>query len=450
MDKRGGRHPGCLLMTAGLLLIAAALLLTLNNLREQEHAQTAATGALGRLMEALPAVQEEEGETLLLTDAQGVPLDWPLDAQGEPMPWPVDESGVPQARVTDGIGRVHEWAQLRADASAPLGITADAAVEAGRIDAPVPAASAQEEAPEGVTVEAGWAQASAPAVSAQVEAPAPAVSAQEEASASTVVEASWAQASAPAVSAQAEAPAPAVSSREEASEGAAIEANPAELPASALQEAPLSGWTVNGEGALLPWVMDASGNLTPWPTDSEGHELSWAQLQRAWSKLLDVLLPYLKQAASQPAFVRYPDMEMPTKEIDGETYIGVVEIPSLELSLPVMSDWSYPQLKKAPCRYVGSVYSHDVVICGHNYDRHFGRLKELVPGDEVRFTDMDGNVFRYSVCAVEQLAKTAVEEMQTGDWDLTLFTCTKGGVMRVTVRCALEGYTVAPEQEAPL
>ena len=128
----------------------------------------------------------------------------------------------------------------------------------------------------------------------------------------------------------------------------------------------------------------------------------------------------------------------------------MVEIPSLELSLPVMSDWSYPQLKKAPCRYVGSVYSHDVVICGHNYDRHFGRLKELVPGDEVRFTDMDGNVFRYSVCAVEQLAKTAVEEMQTGDWDLTLFTCTKGGVMRVTVRCALEGYTVAPEQEAPL
>ena len=415
MDKRGGRHPGCLLMTAGLLLIAAALLLTLNNLREQEHAQTAATGALGRLMEALPAVQEEEGETLLLTDAQGVPLDWPLDAQGEPMPWPVDESGVPQARVTDGTGRVHEWAQLRADASAPLGITADAAVEAGRIDAPVPAASAQEEAPEGVTVEAGWAQASAPAVSAQVEAPAPAVS-----------------------------------SREEAPEGAAIEANPAELPASALQETPLSGWTVNGEGALLPWVMDASGNLTPWPTDSEGHALSWAQLQRAWSKLLDVLLPYLKQAASQPAFVRYPDMEMPTKEIDGETYIGVVEIPSLELSLPVMSDWSYPQLKKAPRRYVGSVYSHDAVICGHNYDRHFGRLKELVPGDEVRFTDMDGNVFRYSVCAVEQLAKTAVEEMQTGDWDLTLFTCTKGGVMRVTVRCALEGYTVAPEQEAPL
>ena len=415
MDKRGGRHPGCLLMTAGLLLIAAALLLTLNNLREQEHAQTAATGALGQLMEALPAVQEEEGKTLLLTDAQGVPLDWPLDAQGEPMPWPVDESGVPQARVTDGTGRVHEWAQLRADASAPLGITADAAVDVGRIEAPAPAASAQEEAPEGVTVEAGWAQASAPAVSAQVEAPAPAAS-----------------------------------SKEEAPEGAAIEANPAEMPASALQEATLSGWTVNGEGALLPWVMDASGNLTPWPTDSEGHALSWAQLQRAWSKLLDVLLPYLKQAASQPAFVRYPDMEMPTKEIDGETYIGVVEIPSLELSLPVMSDWSYPQLKKAPCRYVGSVYSHDAVICGHNYDRHFGRLKELVPGDEVRFTDMDGNVFRYSVCAVEQLAKTAVEEMQTGDWDLTLFTCTKGGVMRVTVRCALEGYTVAPEQEAPL
>ncbi len=30
-----------------------------------------------------------------------------------------------------------------------------------------------------------------------------------------------------------------------------------------------------------------------------------------------------------------------------------------------------------------------------------------------------------------------VEEMITGDWDLTLFTCTLGGQTRVTVRCQL-------------
>ena len=142
-----------------------------------------------------------------------------------------------------------------------------------------------------------------------------------------------------------------------------------------------------------------------------------------------------------------PIPEMPTMEIDGQTYIGMVEVPSLELSLPVISEWTYPRLKKAPCRYVGSVYSKDMVICGHNYDRHFGRLKDLAVGDEVRFTDMDGNVFFYSVCGTEQLGKYAVEDMLAGEWDLTLFTCTKGGRMRVTVRCKLERYAVGEGQE---
>ena len=208
----------------------------------------------------------------------------------------------------------------------------------------------------------------------------------------------------------------------------------------------LSGWTVDAQGALLPWVRDAAGRLTPWPTDGAGQAISFAQLRQKWQELRDTLSPLLAMA-SQPPFVQYPEMEMPTREIDGQTYIGMVEVPALELSLPVISEWTYPRLKKAPCRYVGSVYSKDMVICGHNYDRHFGRLKDLAVGDEVRFTDMDGNVFFYSVCGTEQLGKYAVEDMLAGEWDLTLFTCTKGGRMRVTVRCKLERYIVGEGQE---
>ena len=192
----------------------------------------------------------------------------------------------------------------------------------------------------------------------------------------------------------------------------------------------------DAQGALLPWVRDAAGRLTPWPTDGAGQAISFAQLRQKWQELRDTLSPLLAMA-SQPPFVQYPEMEMPTREIDGQTYIGMVEVPALELSLPVISEWTYPRLKKAPCRYVGSVYSKDMVICGHNYDRHFGRLKDLAVGDEVRFTDMDGNVFFYSVCGTEQLGKYAVEDMLAGEWDLTLFTCTVGGKSRVTVRCVL-------------
>ena len=124
-----------------------------------------------------------------------------------------------------------------------------------------------------------------------------------------------------------------------------------------------------------------------------------------------------------------------TYEIDGEVYIGTLDIPALELSLPVMSEWSYPKLKLAPCRYKGSAYRNDLIICAHNYNSHFGRLKELEPGDEIVFTDADGNAFFYSVVTTETLAPTAIDEMESSGWDLTLFTCTIGGAKRVTVRC---------------
>jgi sortase A len=127
--------------------------------------------------------------------------------------------------------------------------------------------------------------------------------------------------------------------------------------------------------------------------------------------------------------------QMQTISVDGETYIGYISIPALNIDLPVNSEWSYPLLKKAPCRYKGSIFTDDLIIAGHNYGRHFGNLKLLNSGDEVDFTDADGVVYKYTVKSVEKLAGTDVDAMEAGDWDLTLFTCTIGGVSRVTVRC---------------
>lgn len=136
-----------------------------------------------------------------------------------------------------------------------------------------------------------------------------------------------------------------------------------------------------------------------------------------------------------PLYEQYPEMEMPSAEIDGEYYIGVLTIPALGLELPVMDKWSYPRLKVSPCRYVGSAYQGDLVIMAHNYDRHFGRLKDLEQGDGIVFTDMDGNVFRYQVAGTELLQPTDIENMTAGEWPLTLFSCTVGGSARITVRC---------------
>ncbi len=136
-----------------------------------------------------------------------------------------------------------------------------------------------------------------------------------------------------------------------------------------------------------------------------------------------------------PDHVLTPDMEMPEKEVDGVAYIGTLAIPRLQLELPVSSQMSRKLLKIAPCRDSGTAYLDDFVIGAHNYDRHFGRIGTLAHGDEVIFTDMDGNVFTYQVMSIETLQPYEGEILRNGEWDLSLFTCTVGGQSRIVVRC---------------
>ena len=136
-----------------------------------------------------------------------------------------------------------------------------------------------------------------------------------------------------------------------------------------------------------------------------------------------------------PEYLLNPEMEMPVEEIEGNGYIGLLEIPALGLSLPVMSEWSYQNLKLAPCRYSGSAYTGNFTIAGHNYSTHFGPIGGLNAGDSITFTDMQGNRFAYEVQVVETLEATAVEDMVGEEWDLTLFTCDLSGESRITVRC---------------
>lgn len=146
------------------------------------------------------------------------------------------------------------------------------------------------------------------------------------------------------------------------------------------------------------------------------------------------------QEGEIPDYILNPDMEMPVETIDGRDFIGTLEIPSLNLNLPIISQWSYGNLRVAPCRYDGSAYKNDMILAAHNYPSHFGNLKYLKEGEHVIFTDADGNKFTYTAVVRETLMPTAVNEMlskEEEDWDLTLFTCTVGGRSRVVVRCVL-------------
>ena len=123
--------------------------------------------------------------------------------------------------------------------------------------------------------------------------------------------------------------------------------------------------------------------------------------------------------------------------IRGNDYVGVLIFPSLALSLPIMEDWSEDNSKVSPCKYSGSPQSGDFIIAGHNYKKHFGSLKKIAYDDTIWFADVSGLTYIYKVRAIEDLYPYQTDELKSGEWDLTLFTCTDSGKTRLTVRCKL-------------
>lgn len=176
----------------------------------------------------------------------------------------------------------------------------------------------------------------------------------------------------------------------------------------------------------------------------ESHEA-----QDSARQVIAQLCDELPTEAGEPTTLPDVRREMPVKTINGRDYIGVLSIPSLELELPVISQWDYPALKVAPCRYSGSLYQDNLIICAHNYASHFGKLKELQPGDIVLFTDMDEHVVTFQMVERETLNPMDAEGMEAGDWDLTLFTCTIDGQTRVTIRLERVEVFRNPETEEP-
>jgi len=124
-----------------------------------------------------------------------------------------------------------------------------------------------------------------------------------------------------------------------------------------------------------------------------------------------------------------------TINIEGYDYIGTISIPTLNLELPVMSEYDYDRLKIAPCRYYGNIHTNDLIICAHSYKTHFKNIDKLNQKDLIIITDTDGIKYVYEVLEIEILKPTDVSKMIDNEFDLTLYTCTNDGLNRITIRC---------------
>lgn len=125
----------------------------------------------------------------------------------------------------------------------------------------------------------------------------------------------------------------------------------------------------------------------------------------------------------------------PSAAPEGPAFLGVLSVPAVSLTVPVLAEWSYYHLTLAPCRDCGSVETGDLVIAAHNYDTHFGRLSRIAPGDSVYFTDMAGSMTEYAAASVEQRDPSDAEGVRGSGYPLVLYTCSWDCTARVTVFC---------------
>ena len=202
------------------------------------------------------------------------------------------------------------------------------------------------------------------------------------------------------------------------------------LLAAALLLTVYNVWDSHRAGVAAQEAVQSLKTMLPSPGETASEPTEETSAQKTTAPTEEAAPP---EQTQPPAPL--PEGEMPTVELNGYDYIGVLEVASLELSLPVMDQWDYERLKISPCRFAGNVYEDNLVICGHNYSQHFQPLKYVPVGTQVQFTDAVGNVFRYAVSSFDTVGPNDVERMISGDWDLTLFTCNVSGQTRCAIRC---------------
>lgn len=128
--------------------------------------------------------------------------------------------------------------------------------------------------------------------------------------------------------------------------------------------------------------------------------------------------------------------------------VGLIEIPAIDIKLPIIGKWSYPLLKISICRYTGPLPNSKghLVLLGHNYKSgaHFGNLKKLKKGAEIFLTDTATNTrLRYEVYEIKTIRPDDFDALKEsrGDFGLTLLTCQNDGNDRMILRCVQKDDT---------
>ena len=130
---------------------------------------------------------------------------------------------------------------------------------------------------------------------------------------------------------------------------------------------------------------------------------------------------------------------------NGKKYetIGVVKIPKLNITYPILSQTTDALMKVAPCKFHGASPNEvgNLCIIAHNYRRKgvfFSDVPDLKNGDIVEIQDLSQRTIQYEVYDVHIVMPDNVSDTSqktNGRKEVTLITCTDNSEQRVIVRC---------------
>lgn len=139
--------------------------------------------------------------------------------------------------------------------------------------------------------------------------------------------------------------------------------------------------------------------------------------------------------------------EVPSVQIttasDGTKYytIGTINIPSIGVNYPILSETTTELLKIAPCKFWGADPNQTGNFCivGHNYRNKlfFSKVPNLENGDIIEITDLSNTTLQYAVYdkfIIEPDNTDCTSQKTNGKKEVTIITCTDDGQQRVVVK----------------
>ncbi|MBR4282443.1 MAG: hypothetical protein IKT35_01880 [Clostridia bacterium] len=124
---------------------------------------------------------------------------------------------------------------------------------------------------------------------------------------------------------------------------------------------------------------------------------------------------------------------MPTLNVDGKDFVGVLEMPRYNSSLPVCGDWG--SVSKYPCNFYGSIYDGTMQIGLTSQKGQYDFYREISVGDTVTFTDVEGNRYTYLVTDLRYEKHADKSTLEKEESSLTLFIKNVYGFEYLIVYC---------------